>query len=1117
MIDSVAEMYDRLPPKKRALISAQLAKNRSMDGKQSALTRHSNAASYPLSFAQEALWFLHQLAPESTAYNEHLMVEVVGPLNAEILGSALKEIVRRHEALRTGIKIINGAPRQVVCSEGSFQMCVIDLSEIADSHVDRTVLELSRESVRQPFQVDNAGSLVRVYLLRVSEGRHFLLIAAHHLVADQWSISVFFRELTMLYEAFAAGKPSPLNDLRVQYGDFAVWQRECVEADVKSQLSYWKQELAGAPSLIKLPTDHARPAVQKFSGALESITIPKDLCAKLEQFSREQGASLFMTLLSVFVAVLGRYSGEDDILVNSPVAGRRQRELEELIGLFINNIVLRAHILPNMTFRDLLKQVQSTALRAYANQDIPFEKIVEMLQPARSLSHSPISQVIFAFQNIRMYSMRIGDTQLRPAGIGELTTKTDILLRMGKLNEELVGVCTYDTELFEKGTIERFLQHFVRLLEGVVEGAEQKVSELPLMSEEEERRIVAEWNATGVEYEAEGSLHELFEEQVEKTPEAIAVSYEEEQVSYAELNRRANQLGGYLRKMGVGPEVRVGICVERSVELVVGILGVLKAGGAYVPLDPEYPQQRLAFMLEDSQVAVLLTTEELEQKLPSSWVQVVCMDRDEEGIGCESGSPLPHLGVSSQNTAYVIYTSGSTGQPKGVMVTHSGMSNYLRWAVTAYRGEEVMRAPVHSSTGFDLTVTSLFAPLLSGGTVLLVAEDRADVALSTAFNTEEFNLIKVTPAHLDLLASSIAGDQLAQARTLIVGGEALQAESLSMWRTHAPNTKIVNEYGPTETVVGCSAYEIGSLQMSGSVPIGRPVANTQIYILDENLRAVPVGVAGELYIGGVQVARGYLNRPDLTAERFIPDGYGSREGGRLYKTGDLGRYLEDGNIEYLGRGDDQVKVRGYRIELGEIEAQLREHREIKEAVVMAREDTPGDKRLVAYVTGVDEKGPNVEELRGHLKAKLPEYMVPSVFVVLESIPLTANGKVDRKALRSLRINAQPPAEPFAAPQTPNETELAKIWREILVAEYIRIDDNFFGLGGSSLQVIQVISRIRRIFDVSMPVDKFFDNPTIKEMALLITQMQVEQAGEDALGQIISEVSNEALQGTIGHN
>ena len=1031
----------------------------------------------PLSYAQERLWFLEQLGVGS-AYNMPAALRLEGVLDIAALERSLGDVVRRHESLRTRFEVVDGQGFQVIDEPGGFRLDVVDLSGLEDEQRQAQARRLAREDAERPFDLA-AGQLFRAGLLRLGPREHVALVNMHHIVSDGWSLGVLIREIGALYSGYVAGRASPLPELPVQYADYAIWQRGWLTGEaLDRQVGYWKEQLAGAPAALELPSDRPRPAVQSFRGADHSFELSRELSSALLALARQEGATLYMVLLAAFSVLLGRYSGQKDIVVGSPIAARRH-ELEGLIGFFVNALVLRTDLSGDPTFRGLLQRVKETALGAYAHQDLPFEKLVEELHPARDLSRQPLFQVLLDLQNVPQETLDLPGLQLSQLGSEQVTTKFDLSLFIHETASGLQGSVEYATDLFDRGTIERLVAHFETLLMGIVATPESRLSELPLLRAAERHRLLVEWNDTAAEYPHDKCLHELFSAQAERTPDAVAVVFEDQQLTYAELERRSNQLAHHLRGLGVGPEVVVGLCVERSLEMVVGLLGILKAGGAYLPLDPSYPQERLAYMLTDANVPVVVTQAALVEQLPVFTALVVRLDADWNEIEREPTS-APANDANPDNLAYVIYTSGSSGRPKAAMIRHGGVINYLDYAATNYDAIHRHGAIVSTPLSFDATVTSLFTPLVRGQAVRLLPEEDEVEALATILDKERNSwLLKVTPAHLDVLRQLLPAPAIAeQACLAVIGGEALMAETVQPWREHAPGTRMFNEYGPTETVVGCAVYEINTeTAWTGAIPIGRPISNTRVYVLDSVFEPVPIGVSGELYIGGVGLARGYLNRPDLTAERFVPSPFG--EGERLYRTGDLARYLADGNLEFLGRIDHQVKVRGYRIELGEVETALASHAGVGQAVVVAREDAPGDKRLVAYVVGAGDDAPDVSAMRAYLRNRLPDYMVPSAIVALEALPLTPNGKVDRGALPA--PEGRPEVGAYVAARTPVEEALCSIWREVLRLERVGVNDNFFELGGDSILSIQISTRANWA-GFKLSVRDIFEHQTVAGLA-----------------------------------
>ncbi len=1030
-----------------------------------------------LSFAQQRLWFLNQLEPDDVTYNIPMAVRLGGPLNVEALEQSLNEIVRRHEALRTTFGMAEGHPVQVIAPFSEKRLPMVNLEGLPESEREVQARRLATEEALRPFDLAQSP-LLRATLLRLGTQEHVLLLNMHHIVSDGWSIWIFQRELVALYRAFSAQERSTLPELPIQYADFAAWQRQWLKGKVlETQLAYWKQQLGGELPALNLPTDWPRPAVQTFRGATQSSVLPATLSEALRALSHHEGVTLFMTLLAAFKVLLYRYTGQQNITVGTPVANRNRTEIEELIGFFVNTLVLRSDLSGNPTFRDVLSQVREMALQAYDHQGLPFEKLIEELQPERDLSRTPLFQVMFALQSASGEAFELPGLTLSLSGGGGGTAKFDLTLTVIDAAQELRVFFNYNTDLFASSTIARMMKHFEALLEDIVAHPGQRVMDLPLLTIAERHQMLVEWNDTAIEYPADRCIHQLFEAQVERTPDAIAVVFEEKLLTYGHLNTRANQLAHYLQALGVGPETLVGLCVERSLEMVVGILGVLKAGGAYVPLDPAYPQERLAFILQDTQAPVLLTQQNLVDRLLPHDARVLCLDADWETIAQADEKTLSTT-ATSHNLAYVIYTSGSTGKPKGVAIEHRSATALIHWAQHAFDTDIFAGTLASTSICFDLSIFELFVPLSCGGTIVLV---QTILHLSTLPAAEKVTLINTVPSAMqEFLRMSEVPPSV---RVVNLAGEPLQAQLVQRIYQQETVQKVFDLYGPSED----TTYSTHALRSAeGPDTIGRPIANTQVYLLDSHLRPVPVGVVGELHVGDAGLARGYLNRPDLTAEKFIPHPFSDKPGVRLYRTGDLARYLPDGNIEFLGRLDHQVKIRGFRIELGEIETVLGQHPSVQEAVVLAREKA--GKRLVAYVTACDGHETSVSELRGYIRERLPSYMVPSVFVTLEALPLTPNGKVDRRMLPAPDSTRPELAEAFAAPRTPTESALAGIWAEVLGLDKVGIHDNFFELGGHSLQAAQVASKMSMAMDLRISVKLLFLRPTIKELAQAVEDL-----------------------------
>jgi amino acid adenylation domain-containing protein/non-ribosomal peptide synthase protein (TIGR01720 family) len=1074
----------RLSPKRQALLD-KILKKKGLKTVETNIPRQTGDRTIaPVSFAQQRLWFLDQLEPNNSAYNITATMRLSGLLNVAVLEQSLNEIVRRHDGLRTTFAVIEGKTMQVVSPTLHLTLLVVDLGELAGSEREARIQQLAVDELRHPFDLAR-GPLVRATLLRLGSAEHIFLFTMHHIISDGWSNGVFIRQATALYEAYLAGRPSPLPELPIQYTDFSVWQRGWLQGKaLETQLAYWKQQFPCAPPILELPADKPRPLVLTFQGAHLTHRLPRSLQDDIQALSRKEGVTPFMTLLSAFQILLYRYTGQTDFVVGSPIANRNHPETEDLIGFFVNTLALRADLSGNPTFRELLQRTRETTLGAYKHQDMPFEMLIETLNVQRNLSHAPLFQVMFTLQNTPAQAIKLSNLTLEWLKFESGATQFDLTLSMVETEQGLAVEIEYSTDLFEKETIQRLGQHFEVLLTEMVADPEQHISALPLLTDAELHQLLVEWNATQVEYPQEQCIHELFEAQVEKNPEAVALVFEDQELTYRELNARANQLAHYLRSQGVGPDVAVGICVERSLEMIVGLLGILKAGGAYLPLNPAHPQERLAYMLQDARPAVLLTQQHLQQTFP---VPGFCLDSQWDTLNSYARTNPQNIALPG-NLAYIIYTSGSTGKPKGVLLTHAGLSNLAHAQVDAFSIQTPQRILQFASFNFDGSMCEISIALSSGATLCLATRDdlMPGEKLDNIVQKLAINVVILPPVALNVLSATSA-----KLETIVVAGEACPANLVAQW---AGDHHFFNAYGPTEATV-CTSIQRCHVEHVGSPPIGRPIANVQVYLLDAVLNPVPVGVPGELYIAGVSLARGYLNRPDLTAEKFIPNPFsppsGGAAGGRMYKSGDLARYLPDGSIEYLDRIDSQVKIRGFRIELGEIEAALAALPEVREVVVLAREDVPGDKRLVAYL--VPKAGCNLPEtaaLRSKLAQSLPEYMIPAHFLSLGQLSLTLNDKIDRKALPAPDMTRSEVG--YVAPRTLVEEQLAHIWADVLKLDRVGIHDNFFELGGHSLLATQVISRLRAAFQTELAFRTLFESSTVEALAQKIELARQDQ-------------------------
>nr|WP_279636042.1 non-ribosomal peptide synthase/polyketide synthase [Corallococcus terminator] len=1031
----------------------------------------------PLSFAQQRLWLLDQLQPGSTSYNLPMVVRLSGALDVGALHRTFNELVRRHESLRTTFRVHDGQPFQEIAPDPAVAWNLTVLDGVSEASRETELRKQVGTEVLRPFDLSQ-GPLFRVTLIRLAASEHVLVLAMHHIVSDGWSMDVLVREVGALYSAYAAGRASPLPELPVQYADYAAWQRGWLKGDVlEAQLGWWRHQLEGAPHALELPTDRTRPAVQTFHGANASQVLPKALEEAVKALAREEGATSFMVLLAAWQVVLARYSGQQDISVGTPIAGRNRTELEGLIGFFVNTLVLRTKLEEGASFRQVLRQVRETTLGAYAHQEVPFEKLVEELKPERDLSRSPLFQVMFTLQNV---STRAGETlpsglELRPVDTEGTTAKFDLSLGMTETGRGLSASLEYNTDLYDAETAQRLLGHLGVLLEGIAKDADANVWDLPLLEAQERQQVLKQFaGPVAPEREAAETIHSLFASQAAKTPGAVAVMHEGAELTYAQVEARANQLARHLRTLGVGEESRVGVCVERTEAMVVALLGVLKTGASYVPLDATYPKERLAYMLEGTGASVVVTQAGLEGVLPEYTGQRVRLDTDATVLSGHSVESLGNTGAAGQ-LAYVLYTSGSTGRPKGVAVTHASAVAFLKWATGTFKAEQLRGVLAATSLNFDLSVFEVFAPLVSGGTVV-VAENA--LALAGLKEAHRVTLLNTVPSAVAELVRS--GGIPSTVETVNLAGEALPNRLVQALYALPQVKEVNNLYGPTED----TTYSTHARVERGAKTeprIGRPLEGTQAYVLDAKGQPVPVGVPGELYLGGEGLARGYLGQPGLTAERFVPDGFSEKAGARLYRTGDKVRWGRDGSLEYLGRMDFQVKVRGFRIELGEVEAALGAQPSLRDVVVVVREDAPGDKRLVAYVVAQAGHTADAASLRSALKGRLPEYMVPSAFVALESLPLNANGKVDRKALPKPEAGAER-TKVYVAPRTETEEVLASLWAQVLGVKQVGVQDSFFELGGHSLLATQAVSRIRTAFNVELPLRALFEAPTVAELA-----------------------------------
>ncbi|AFY92127.1 non-ribosomal peptide synthetase [Chamaesiphon minutus] len=1087
---------------------------------------------FPTSFAQQRLWFLDRLAPGNPFYNVSTALRLEGAIDFTALEQTFNEIVRRHETLRTTFVVVDGQPLQAISPSLSIQLPLIDLRNFESQARELQLRQIATAEARQPFDL-TTGPLLRVKLLQLDDVEYVLLLNFHHIVADGWSIGVLIRELGILYKAFASGDRhhkafALLPELPIQYADFAQWQREWLqELDVngcsplQTQLAYWQHQLDDIP-VLNLPTDRPRPAVPSYKGAKQVLELSPSLSQALEALSYREGVTLFVTMLTAFETLLYRYTQQENIAIGSPIANRNRSELEGIIGFFVNSLVLRTDCSGQPTFRELLHRVREVTLGAYAHQDLPFEKLVEELHPERDLSYHPLFQVAFSFQNTPISTLELPGVTVSlldldatttsqrlevvasdaksayadyedwdlecvnsPGDCHTTTAKLDLEFHLWQDLGSIKGQMVYSTDIFDDVTITQMLGHFQTLLASIIANPEQRISAVAILSAIERQQLLIDWNDTKKEYPNE-CFHQLFEERVRETPDAIALVFNQQQLTYRDLNIYANQLAHCLQELGIVPDRLVGICLDRSPETIVAILGILKAGGAYLPLDPSLPQERLNLMLADAGVSVLITRSHSIARFENFLQPIIDLDRDSASIRQYSPENLTNC-VTLDNLAYVIYTSGSTGQPKGVAIEHRGLSNLAQVQIEVFNIQPSHRILQFASLSFDASIFEIVMALQSGATLDLATKESLlpGRPLLELLRDRAITHVTLPPAVLAVLPLA----SLPALQTIICAGEPCPADMINRW--WQPQRQFFNAYGLTEATVWSTIAEIKST--SAQISIGRPISNTQIYILDKHLEPVPIGIDGELYIGGDGLGRGYINRPELTAKHFIANPFDDRQAARLYKTGDLARYRSrsvlcgesDGNIEFLGRSDDLVKVRGFRIELSEIETAIRRYPQVQTVVVIDRDNSYGDKYLIAYIVPNIETPNFIFSLRKLLTEKLPEYMMPKAFVILDTLPLTASGKIDRDALVKI-APAQEIDREFIAPRTPTESTLAQIWAEVLNIDRVGIYDNFFDLGGDSLLTVRLLQQISEQLNYELPLASLFLNPTIESLATCLS-------------------------------
>lgn len=1110
-----------LSPEKRALLMQQLAKSAARDNAQQEIGRRPRPERLPLSSAQQRLWILDRFDPGNSIYNVTLLLRMVGPLDTDVLSRALSEIVRRHETLRTVFVSDDDGPYQRILPAEPLPIARFDLADLPEDERMKAAMALARDDAAGSFDLVN-GPILRAGLVKLGHDDHLLMMSAHHIAVDGWSFGILAGELTELYAAYIKGQPSSLPELPIQYADYTLWQRDEMEGEgLRKQLDYWKTQFETLPPVLELPGDRPRPAAQSYRGSLHRYIVPASVFEAVKRVARQEGATAFMAFLAAYEVLLSRYSGQEDLAIGVGNANRPRRELESLIGFFVNTLPLRGDLSGDPTFRELLAQVKQRTVDSYANQDMPFERLLETLNVERNLSHTPLFQTMVFFQNFPERNIDLAGLQILPVsleGAHSGTSRTDVTLFASEVAGELQLLIEYATDLFDDAYIGDFAAHLQQVLVAIAEDPGKRLSEIELMSPEQRKRVVEQWNATAQSLPAEVTMHAMFEAQAARTPNATAVEQHViepqagvERVSYAELDACAERIAAQLRARGCGPGKMVGLFLHRKPHMLAAMLGAWKAGAAYVPLDPSYPAERIAWMLEDSVAPVVLADPELIAELPVGAHAVLSIV---DALAAEAPAASDSLGSAGpEDTAYVIFTSGSTGRPKGVRVPHRAGANFLASMARTpgLRADDALCAI--TTLSFDIALLELMLPLTVGARVILADRTTAadGQALAALLDRAEATAMQATPATWRMLLES--GWRGRKTLRMFCGGEGLPRELADRLLGHG--RELWNLYGPTETTVWSTVDRVEAGE--GAISIGKPIANTEIYIVDKRMRPLPPGIPGELLIGGLGVSQGYLDRPELTAEKFVPDPFGSRPNSLLYRTGDLARWRRDGRLEVVGRIDHQVKLRGYRIELGEIESTLGAHPQVRQAVVIVREDRPGDKRLVAYVTRADGVAEiDVASLRAQARQRLPDYMMPSAIVTMDAMPLTPNGKVDRRALPAPDAE-ETAADAYVAPRNAEEETLATLWGDILGRPKIGIHDNFFDLGGHSLLATQLVARMQKTMGGDITLRMLFEAPTIAEFADLLLRQRMQNVDADALAGMLQELeglSEEDIQNLL---
>jgi amino acid adenylation domain-containing protein len=1078
-----SDLLASLSPEKRALLMQTL--RRGAVGQRRAIApRAAGVGPLPPSRAQRRLWLFEQLRPGSCAYNECSALHLEGDLDVAALDLAIQDILRRHEALRTAFRVIDGAPTQVIDAPGGAPLSVVDLTALPPSEQPAGIERVADREARRPFELTR-GPLIRVSLLRLESRRHVLLVVAHHIVLDGWSIGIFQRELTQHYNARRANRPAVLDELPIQYADYALWQHDRLAgAEHDADLAYWRRQLDGMPPVLELPFARARPELETLRGASERLGLDRALCQDISRLAREEGTTLFSALLAGFLALLHRYTGRSDLAVGTVVANRNQPEIEPLIGFFVNTLVLRTTVEPRMSFRQLIRRTHDVTAAAQDHQECPFEDVVDALRPERSTAYNPLFQVMFILQNTPKHPLALHGLEASQFALPAIAARYDLTLSLDESDDGCSGHWEYNADLFEAATIARMTGHLATLLRGLADHADRPIADIAIVTAAERQQLARGGNQAEASAGADDLVHVMFERQATRTPGAAAVAQGDQVFTYRWVDDRATAVVDELRALGVGPGSRVGVLTRRSADMIAALLGILKAGAAYVPLDPGYPQARLSYMLDNASVDVLVAHEELRAALPSYAGRVVSIGND-PAAGPARRAGAATRGPRPEHPAYVIYTSGSSGAPKGVVVSHRNLasSTLARWA---YYRERIGAFLLASSIAFDSSVAGMFWTLTQGGTLVLPEGETLDVPdLCRTIARRGVTHILCIPSVYELILDQAANGELASLRTAIVAGEACPVDLPERHRAVAGQARLFNEYGPTEATVWSTVEDATARPAASIVPIGRAIPGARVYVLDAAHQLVPIGVPGELHVGGAGVALGYHGAPELTAEKFIPDPFAAEPGARLYRTGDRARYLEDGALEFLGRVDDQVKIRGVRIELGEVEAALQRHPAVREAAATVHGE--GDhKRLIAYVA-LDAAAPSKpSDLRDVVARQLPSAAVPAEFVVLPSLPRLPNGKLDRKALPAPVVRREQPPEPAAADWSDAERAIGAIWRETLQIGTVGLDDDFFQIGGDSLSAIRVFNRLHEISQAKLAITDLFKHRTIRTLAAMLS-------------------------------